>query len=86
MLRCMRRVDIPLLTPPIFTPVSSPHRIPLHSPAPPQAIDQYIGVLKSDHSNVYAANGLGAVLAELGRLEEAKAIFNEVRREGTVRV
>ena len=52
------------------------------TPQSTQALDQYNQVLKADHSNIYAANGLGAVLAELGKLQEAKDIFTEVQVVG----
>jgi len=52
------------------------------TPQSTQALDQYNQVLKADHSNIYAANGLGAVLAELGKLQEAKDIFTEVQVGG----
>ena len=32
-----------------------------------------------DHSNIYAANGLGMVMAEKGDLTLAKQIFTQVR-------
>jgi len=40
--------------------------------APPQAMENYNRVLMEHPSNVFAANGVGAVLAELGRLDEAE--------------
>ncbi len=51
-------------------------------PVPSQALDQFLSVLKTDPCNVYAANGLGAVLAELSRLDEAREIFTEVQVRG----
>ena len=39
----------------------------------------YRKVLDKDPSNQYAANGVGMVLAENARLEEAKAVFMAVR-------
>lgn len=44
-----------------------------------RAFDEYKEVLKSHPSNVYAANGLGSVLAEQGRLEHAREVFTLVR-------
>ncbi|OQV18381.1 RNA polymerase-associated protein CTR9-like protein [Hypsibius exemplaris] len=39
----------------------------------------YKQVLKLDPTNVYAVNGMGAVLAKTGQLEEAKEMFSVVR-------
>lgn len=39
----------------------------------------YKRVLKEQPSNMYAAHGLGCVLAELGHLEEAKEVFSRVQ-------
>lgn len=44
-----------------------------------RAFDEYKEVLKSHPANVYAANGLGAVLAEQGRLDHAREVFSLVR-------
>lgn len=44
-----------------------------------KAFDEYKSVLKRYPTNVYAANGLGSVLAEQGRLEHAKEVFGLVR-------
>ncbi len=46
------------------------------------AAESYWKVLKTDHSNLYAANGLGVVFAAEGRLGAAGEIFTRVR-EGT---
>eukprot|EP01135_Chromosphaera_perkinsii_P005243 Nk52_evm12s327 gene=Nk52_evmTU12s327 len=43
------------------------------------AIDFFSRVLKYDPKNLYAANGIGAVLAERGHFKEAKEIFQQVR-------
>jgi tetratricopeptide (TPR) repeat protein len=43
------------------------------------ASDYYKRILQKDTSNAYAANGLGAVLAEKGELFKAKEVFNRVR-------
>lgn len=39
------------------------------------ALQQYKRVLEKDPGNIFAANGLGCVLAECGRLQEAKEVF-----------
>lgn len=44
-----------------------------------KAFYEYQHVLRGEPNNVFAANGIGAVLAELGRLDEAKEIFQEVQ-------
>ncbi|CAD7699619.1 unnamed protein product, partial [Ostreobium quekettii] len=44
-----------------------------------KGLEYYQKALEKDMSNVYAANGLGAALAELGHLEVAKEIFTEVQ-------
>eukprot|EP00798_Chlamydomonas_sp_ICE-L_P008150 gene8150-1403_t len=44
-----------------------------------KAMDEYSKVLRAEPSNVFAANGLGAVMAEMGRLEEARDIFTDVQ-------
>jgi len=41
--------------------------------------DFYRRILEKDALNVYAANGLGTVLAEMGDIFKAKEIFNRVR-------
>lgn len=38
-------------------------------------MQEYLPVLLDNPSNAYAANGLGAVLAELGRLDEAQVCW-----------
>jgi RNA polymerase-associated protein CTR9 len=43
------------------------------------AADFYRRILQKDNANAYAANGLGTVLAEKGKLLEAKEVFNRVR-------
>ena len=42
--------------------------------------DYYKRILSKNHSNAYAANGLGTVLAEKAELFKAKEIFNRVRQ------
>jgi RNA polymerase-associated protein CTR9 len=44
-----------------------------------KAYMEYQHVLRGEPNNVFAANGIGAVLAELGRLDEAREIFQEVQ-------
>ena len=46
------------------------------------AADSYLMVLKHDNNNLYAANGIGMIFAEEGRLGAAGDIFTGVR-EGT---
>lgn len=43
------------------------------------ALSLYRRVLSSDPHNIFAANGIGCVLAEAGRLEEAKDVFLRVQ-------
>ncbi|KAG2487876.1 hypothetical protein HYH03_013459 [Edaphochlamys debaryana] len=43
-----------------------------------KALDEYRSVLDSEPRNVWAANGCGAALAELGYLDAAQSIFSEV--------
>ena len=43
------------------------------------AFELYKAVLRADPANVYAANGMGAVLAEQGRLDKARALFTYIR-------
>jgi RNA polymerase-associated protein CTR9 len=42
------------------------------------AMDFYFKVLQQDPSNIYAANGVGIVFAEKGKLHEAKDFFIQV--------
>jgi len=42
------------------------------------AMAKYMKVMNSNPTNIYAANGVGIVMAEQGRLSEAKDIFNEI--------
>ena len=44
-----------------------------------KATEMYRNVLQHEPNNVYAANGLGTVCVEKGRLQEAKEIFTVVR-------
>merc|ERR1719507_2948493 len=39
----------------------------------------YKSVLRNDHKNIWAANGIGAVLAHKGCIQEARDIFAQVR-------
>lgn len=43
-----------------------------------RALTMYKQVLRSDPKNVWAANGIGAVLAHKGYINEARVIFAEV--------
>ncbi|PNW85504.1 hypothetical protein CHLRE_03g189605v5 [Chlamydomonas reinhardtii] len=43
-----------------------------------KALDEYRAVLDADPRNVWAANGCGAALAELGYLDAAQSVFSEV--------
>ena len=44
-----------------------------------RALDFYRKVLDKERNNAYAANGIGAVLAQTGRLDEAKKVFAQLR-------
>ena len=44
-----------------------------------RALAFYKDVLRSDQRNLYAANGIGAVLAHKGCLREARDVFAQVR-------
>ncbi|CAB9509292.1 associated protein CTR9 homolog [Seminavis robusta] len=59
-----------------FNNLDSPKRYAKHLQ---YASDYYKRILSKDSSNAYAANGLGAVLAEKGELFKAKEVFNRVR-------
>lgn len=48
-----------------------------------RATDFYKNVLKLDPHNLYAANGIGCVLAAQGKLLEAKDVFIQVREAST---
>ena len=39
----------------------------------------YKSVLRTDHKNIWAANGIGAVLAHKGCTQEARDIFAQVK-------
>lgn len=41
-------------------------------PVPAQSLGEYMSVLSHSPNNAFAANGVGAVLAELGKLDEAQ--------------
>ena len=43
-----------------------------------RALQMYKKVLKDDPKNIYAANGIGAVLAHQGHVREARDIFAQV--------
>ena len=47
-----------------------------------RALAFYKDVLRSDSRNLYAANGIGAVLAHKGCLREARDVFAQVREKG----
>ena len=44
-----------------------------------RALSNYKTVLRQDDRNIYAANGIGAVLAHRGYIREARDIFSQVR-------
>ncbi|KAL6746592.1 Paf1 complex component [Haematococcus lacustris] len=44
-----------------------------------RALELYHAVLLHDPRNAFAANGIGAALAELGRLDEAQSVFKDVQ-------
>ncbi|GAQ79163.1 hypothetical protein KFL_000250400 [Klebsormidium nitens] len=44
-----------------------------------KAKTSYLKILQQQPSNTYAAHGLGCVLAEQGRFEQAKEVFDQVR-------
>jgi RNA polymerase-associated protein CTR9 len=44
-----------------------------------KAVDLYKSILGKDKANAYAANGIGAYLAERGEIFKAKEVFNRVR-------
>ena len=46
----------------------------------PRALDAYRRVLERSEANAFAANGVGAVLAEQGHLGAARAVFAQARR------
>lgn len=48
-----------------------------------RALSLYQKTLQKNKSNIYAANGLGIILAERGRIDEAKAVFQLVQ-EGMI--
>jgi RNA polymerase-associated protein CTR9 len=43
-----------------------------------RALEYYSRVLQRNSSNIYAASGIGCVLAEQGKLEAAQKIFTQV--------
>ena len=43
-----------------------------------RALAMYKSVLRNDHKNIWAANGIGAVLAHKGCIQEARDIFAQV--------
>ena len=45
----------------------------------PRALDAYRRVLERAEGNAFAANGVGAVLAEQGHVGAARAVFAQVR-------
>lgn len=44
-----------------------------------RALGEYFAVLQVHPNNAFAANGVGAVLAELGQLDDAQVVFSEVQ-------
>ncbi|XP_021750245.1 protein CTR9 homolog [Chenopodium quinoa] len=54
--------------------------IPVHLE---KAKDMYSNVLKKCTSNLYAANGLGMILAEKGQFDVSKEIFTQVQEAGS---
>ncbi|XP_002733846.1 RNA polymerase-associated protein CTR9 homolog, partial [Saccoglossus kowalevskii] len=44
-----------------------------------RALAMYKQVLRNDGKNIYAANGIGAVLAQKGYIREARDVFSQVR-------
>ena len=46
-----------------------------------RALAMYKSVLRNDHKNIWAANGIGAVLAHKGCIQEARDIFAQVPLE-----
>ena len=45
-----------------------------------RALAMYKSVLRNDHKNIWAANGIGAVLAHKGCIQEARDIFAQVNK------
>lgn len=45
-----------------------------------RALSHYKQVLRTDPKNIWAANGIGAVLAHKGCVNEARDIFAQVRK------
>lgn len=43
-----------------------------------RALDMYMRVLEKQNGNIYAANGVGAVLAEQGKVELARKVLSQV--------
>lgn len=43
-----------------------------------RAMDTFKIILQKNHSNIYAANGMAAIMAEQGHLEQAQKIFTQV--------
>ena len=48
-----------------------------------RALAMYKSVLRNDHKNIWAANGIGAVLAHKGCIQEARDIFAQVIKNTT---
>ena len=44
-----------------------------------RALTMYKQVMRNDPKNIWAANGIGAVLAHKGYINEARVLFAEVR-------
>lgn len=51
----------------------------------PRALDAYRRVLERAEGNAFAANGVGAVLAEQGHVGAARAVFAQVRFPRVIR-
>ena len=41
-------------------------------------MDYFKHILEKNSNNIYAANGIAAIMAELGDIEPAQKIFNQV--------
>lgn len=59
--------------------VDDPATLDLHKKTSSKALDCYRRALKLDPSNLYAANGIGCVLADRGNYQEANEMFTTVR-------
>ncbi len=41
-------------------------------------MDYFKHILEKNNNNIYAANGIAAIMAEMGDIEQAQKIFNQV--------